>query len=131
VNAVRHHLTRLSWLAILAMLALALLPTLARAMALSQGEGSDWVEICTAQGMKRVAPDATGAIPPAPQSAPGHLDHCLFCGLSAQGLGLLPAPAMLQDPPDVAASLPRLVLQGPRTLFAWCSAQPRAPPPAA
>jgi hypothetical protein len=30
VNAVRHHLTRLSWLAILAMLALALLPTLAR-----------------------------------------------------------------------------------------------------
>ena len=113
------------------MLALALLPTVARALAASQVEGSDWVEICTAQGMKRVAPDTTGAIPPAPQFAPGHLDHCFFCGLSAQGLGLPPAPAWQQYPPDTAESLPGLVLQAPRSLLDWCSAQPRAPPPAA
>ena len=115
------------------MLALALLPTVARAMASAQGDGSAWAEICTAQGMKRVALDSQpggSAVPePAtPESASHHLDHCPFCGLSAQALDLPPAPRPVLDLSAAADHLPPLFLQAPRTLFAWCRAQPRAPP---
>jgi hypothetical protein len=130
VKAVRRHLPSFAWLAIVAMLALAMLPTVSRAMA-AQGDGSSWAEICTAQGMKRVALDSQPgepAQPAVPESASGHLDHCPFCGLSAQAVHVPPAPPPVLDVSAAAGHLPPLFLQAPRTLFAWCRAQPRAPP---
>jgi hypothetical protein len=118
----------LVWLALLAMLALALLPTVSRAMAASQDDVPAWLEFCTAQGMKRVVLDVGAAAETSPQLAPGHLDRCSFCGLSAQGLDLPRAPAALLDPPSMANSLPRPFLQGARSQFPWFTAQPRAPP---
>lgn len=128
VKAVRRHLPSFAWLALVAMLALAMLPTVSRAMASAQGESSAWAEICTAQGMKRVALDSQPGEPAMPESASGHLDHCPFCGLSAQALDLPPAPPAVLDLSAAADHLPPLFLQAPRTLFAWCRAQPRAPP---
>lgn len=132
MNAIRRHLPSLAWFAIVAMLALALLPGVARAMASAHGDGSGWVEVCTAQGMVRMALDgAAGDLPSgpvAPDSASGHLDHCPFCSLSAQAVGLPSAPPLVLDMSACAGHLPPLFRLAPRTLFAWSSAQPRAPP---
>src|SRR5262245_31384367 len=45
------------WLALVAMLALAVLPTLSHALAFARG-GAAWAEVCTPQGMRLVAVDA-------------------------------------------------------------------------
>jgi hypothetical protein len=124
-------------MALLAILAVALLPTLshARAHALEQGAGG-WAEVCTQQGPKRVAVDADGKLVDtvielaADPSAVGaaHLQHCPLCALSFDAPALpatLPAALPL---PVADAAAPAAFLHAPRTLFAWRSAQPRGPP---
>jgi hypothetical protein len=117
------------WLALVAMLALALLPTLSHALTFARG-GAAWAELCTPQGMRLVAVDAAQAAADtgAPAQAAGHLEHCPLCALGAD-LPMLPpaAPAALVLP-LAAADAPALFLHAPRTLFAWRSAQPRGPP---
>lgn len=128
VHATRRHLSSFAWIALVAIWALALLPTLSRAMAALQGEGTAWAEICTAQGMKRVVLDHQADGPAQPAMAGGHLDHCPLCGLAAQAVALPPAPPQALDLSTPAAHLPPLFLHAPHTLSAWCPAQPRAPP---
>jgi Protein of unknown function (DUF2946) len=124
VHAVRRHRRLTAWIALLAMLAIALVPTVSRAMAFATGSPS-WAEICTPQGMKLVAAvDGDEA----PVQTGAHLDHCALCGLSSDGAAPLPAlPVPLQLPVG-SAEVPRLFLQAAHTLHAWRSAQPRAPP---
>jgi hypothetical protein len=117
----RKHAAALAWLALFA---LTLLPSLTRvANAATQG---GWVEVCSAQGMRWVAPDGTlSERGPAGQSA-SHGEHCPLCGS-----GAIASPTAV-----VVPALPRfkdvfiapLFLHAPRPLFAWSSAQPRAPP---
>lgn len=107
---------------------MALAPTLSHALSFARGGPSAWAEVCTPQGMKRVALDSAveadaGAATPAPS-----MDHCPYCAFSADAAGLAPAPALVPTPPAGADALPALFLQAPHTLFAWASAQPRAPP---
>lgn len=120
---------RHAWIAILVVLAMALVPTLARALAHSQGEGTQWVEVCTSQGMKLVAvtehdgPAAPGEAPPL-----SHLEHCPFCTLG-QGWAPLPVRAFELAPLAVAGTpVPERFLQAPRTAHAWRTACPRGPP---
>lgn len=123
LTSVRHRRVT-AWIAMVAMLAFALVPTLSRAMAFAEG-GSLWVEVCTPQGMKLVSTVNTGE--DAPQ-ATLQLDPCGFCSLAANGAAPLPsaaAPALLPLP---SAAPPALFLHAPRTLHAWVQAQPRAPP---
>ena len=116
----------IAWLALVAMLALALLPTVSHALAFAQGGKSAWAEICTPQGMKVVAVE----------SAPGdegtsvaaHLEHCPYCAQAATTLGMPPAPAAVAALALAAIEPPASFLNAPRTLFAWAAAQPRAPP---
>lgn len=101
-----------AWLALLAVLAAALLPTLARAAAAS---APAWAEVCSADGTRGL-PDAAHA-----------LEHCPFCAPSAtpslppaaaSGLALLPlAFARPATAPHAAAPAP-----------AWRGAEARAPP---
>ncbi|MDO9091153.1 MAG: DUF2946 domain-containing protein [Rubrivivax sp.] len=131
MKVLRRHLHASTWFALVAVLGMALLPTLSHALAFSQGEPRVWAEICTPQGMKRVAVDslsgeAAGTTDPA-TSAAGHLEHCPWCTLSAPAAGLPPAPPSVPIVSAAAEHLPRW-LQAPRTLWAWGSAQPRAPP---
>jgi len=129
VKAIRLHLPGLAGLALVAMLALALLPTVSRAMAFATAGGSAWAEICTAQGMKRVAlMNSQPGVPAVPESAGGHLDHCPFCSLSAQALHLPPVPPPAREASAAAGQLPRLFQQTPAEPFAWRRGQPRAPP---
>lgn len=119
-----HHRHITAWIAIVAMLALALMPTLSRAMAFADGSGR-WAEVCTPQGMKLVATADRGDEVP---QATLQLDHCGFCSLATDGAAPLPPAVPVLALPVTRAAVPALFLHAPRTLHAWAHAQPRAPP---
>lgn len=121
----RHH-RLIAWIALVAMLALALVPTISRAMAYANG-GSGWAEICTPQGMQWVSADGERSSTP-PDGTPPQVDHCHFCQLASVGAAPLPASAPTLALPLAGAEPPRLFLQAARTLHAWRTAQPRGPP---
>jgi Protein of unknown function (DUF2946) len=119
---------RATWLALLAVLSMALLPTLSRAMVVASG--GELTQICTPQGMKMVAVADLGAASDPTQPAPNaaSLDHCPYCAASA---GAAPLPVSLAPwhvPMADVVEAPRAFFQAPRSLFAWTRAQPRAPP---
>lgn len=116
----------IAWLALVAMLAMALLPTVSHALAFAQNGKSTWAEICTPQGMKVVAVATAPGDEGAPAAA--HLEHCPYCAQTATMLGMPPAPAALAAFPVAGIEPPALFLHAPRTLFVWVAAQPRAPP---
>jgi hypothetical protein len=123
---------RLTWIALFAVLVGALVPTLSRALAV--GGNGGWTEVCTALGAKWVplVEDAASQPAPAPLRPHGVLDHCAYCSLPGTQAALLPPAAPL----PIAACMvddrpPDRCLDAPRTLHAWCRAQPRAPPGAA
>jgi len=118
----RHRCT--TWLAILAMLALALLPAASRAWAAAHNQG-DVVEICSVQGSRWVSLSTGEDVDPALEPLP---EACHFCQLHG-GLDLLPpsaAPAWLVPPP--LAELPPAFLQAPRLLPVWRKTLSRGPP---
>lgn len=110
----------------MAMLAFALVPTLSRAMAFASGNAS-FAEVCTPQGLKLVTSDDTAG-PDSGGPAAHSLDHCAFCGLATDGAAPLPAAPAAVVLPVAGAEPPALFLRAPRTLHAWATAQPRAPP---
>ena len=68
---------RAAWLALCAMVFGSLAPPISKVLAATQGNGTAWIEICSAQGIKRVALDAPGK-----QIPDGHADrdaHCGYC----------------------------------------------------
>lgn len=105
---------RLVWTALLAMLAMALLPALSHALTRAVGADVAWVEVCTAQGMRLVAlpggPAAPGdsaaqtlAPEPAPLQAAAHLEHCAWCTLAPDQAPppALPADGLRWPPPGL------------------------------
>lgn len=120
----RWHRRMTAWIALLAMLAFALVPTVSRALAFAGGS-ANWAEVCSPQGIKWVSL-AEGDEAPAP--AAGHLDHCALCSMASDGAAPLPARPAPVALPVGSAEIPRLFLQAAHTLHAWCLAQPRAPP---
>lgn len=107
------------------MLLAALAPALSHALA--SATGTQWVEICTAQGSKWIQVGEDGSERGTPASA--HvLDHCPYCTLHAPNLGLPPVQHLAQLPLPLRHEVPLAFLSAPRTLHAWVSAQPRAPP---
>lgn len=113
-----------SWIAALAILLASLAPSLGHALALANG--TTWIEICTTQGSKWIPAGKDGS-----QQAPASahvLEHCPYCSLHAPTLGLPPATQLAPLPLALGQELPLAFLAAPRTLHAWVSAQPRAPP---
>lgn len=110
------------------MLALALVPTLSRALAFA-ADGGRWVEVCTPQGMKLVplAGDAGDRADGTPTGAPS-LDPCGLCLLSAHGAAPVPAPPALPPAAARGTAAPAACGQSPHPLPPWTRAQPRAPP---
>jgi len=126
-----HRKTAAAWLALFAMLAAALLPGLSQALASARGEA--WSAVCTAQGMRWVmvsAADITApsTAEPATPSSPVAPEPCPYCTPSGHAPALPPAAPEASPEPPRATQAPALFLHAPRTLFAWRSAQPRAPP---
>jgi len=120
----RVHTRLTSWIAVLAILLASLAPSLSQAFA--SGTGSNWVEVCTTQGSKWITPgdDGTKRAP----AAAHVLDHCPYCSVHAPTLGLPPVVSLTRLPLQLAHEVPRAFLAAPRTLHAWVTAQPRAPP---
>jgi hypothetical protein len=108
-----------------AVLALALLPTLSHALAHLQGERAPWAEVCSAQRGPRVVAGTEGGAPLAGHAA---IEHCVWCSLS--GADLVPPPAASSalhagvsgQTPDGASTMDAA------TRRAWTPALPRAPP---
>lgn len=68
---------RLTWLALCAMVFGALAPSISKWLATSQGIA--WIEVCSAQGTKRIAVDLNGKqTPEAPAMADSHCGYCLL-----------------------------------------------------
>lgn len=128
MHVLRRRLLALSRIALLAMVTLTLLPTVAQAFA-QAGGGHAMTEICTPQGMKRVALDAEQQAWPvdATGTALGHLDHCPFCSTAAHAMAPPPTAPKALLPPTGAAAAP-LFLRAPTTQHAWLAAHPRGPP---
>jgi hypothetical protein len=125
VNALRRRQQFLSWIALVAVLALALLPTVSHALAFVQGERAPWAEVCSAQRSTRVAAGPEGGAPLAGHAA---IEHCVWCGLS--GTDLVPPPeAACTMRADGSAELPVSVSATEvATCRVWAPALPRAPP---
>lgn len=112
------------------MLALALLPTISHALASVRGQ-TRLSDICTTQVAGLVAFSAAVSDvgdPGSPTSPSLHLEHCSFCGAHHGAVGMPPVLVFAPVPGPTGAHPPELFLRAPRTLHAWRSAQPRAPP---
>lgn len=103
------------------MLAMALLPGLSRAWAMTQG--GDWVEICSAQGSRWVQVNDEGGEPAFKPMA----EHCAACQLQAQPLAPPPQALTWHVLPTLQAAPPLFYL-APRPLAIWLSRQSRGPP---
>jgi hypothetical protein len=126
MQILRCRLHRLTWLALVAMLGLGLLPTVSHALAWAGANGGNGsgAEVCTAGRPSRVAADGvTGGLP-----ATGVLQHCPYCVPGSVAAGLPPSPL-----PDLAAlrssgQVPQGVCLAPLESTRWTAALPRAPP---
>ncbi len=113
-------------IALFAMLMAALAPTLSHAM---RAGGSDaWVEVCTALGAKWVSADSPTQADESEPASIGAMEHCPYCVLQAHASGLPPAFDLTSPVTALQFAVPSLFLRAPRTLHAWTTAQPRAPP---
>lgn len=119
----RTHRRLACWLASLVVLLAALAPAVSQAMGATGGV------VCTPQGVKWVSGGGADAGNSGGAPMAAHvLEHCPFCSIHAPTLGLPPAPLALPPVAERAGEPPTAFLAAPRTLHAWVSAQPRAPP---
>lgn len=101
-----------------------LAPSLTHALGFAQG-GSR-IEVCTAQGSKWID-EADDGSPTAPSAA--HVfEHCPYCSIHMPDLGMPPSPTVVPLLIEGHGEYPPAFYAAPRPLFAWRSAQPRAPP---
>lgn len=113
-------------MALSALLGLALVPSMSRALAAGDASGP-WAEFCSVTGIQPLSNGAPSDSGPE-QNNGKHFEHCPLCSHHGGMLGLPPAPTTTLAVLVEAVSAPRLFYRAPRPLFAWASAQPRAPP---
>lgn len=110
------------WIAILALLFSAIAPAVSHAM--SAASGVPGLEMCTIDGVKP---------PPAKSLSDAILhafEHCPYCAAHATPPAL-PPPSAWHFPLQRAQPIfPALYYYSPSPLFAWSTANPRAPPAA-
>ncbi len=114
----------LTWLACLAVLFGALAPAVSHA--LQGGAGDPLRDICSAS--PAASSDGTSGKPAPGGEIPFSMQHCPYCTLHAPDLAPAPATCGTVILADLAIDPPALFLVAPRTLHAWASANPRAPP---
>jgi Protein of unknown function (DUF2946) len=116
-----------SVIALLVMTFAMLSPSLANA--LGQSSPVMWVELCSADGMRRVAVDSSGTPLDASQQSATHVsEHCPFCHLEHANLALPPAPVQPQIAPTERADFPARFYTAPRPCHTWAPSRSRGPP---
>ncbi|MCG2583074.1 DUF2946 domain-containing protein [Massilia sp. TS11] len=104
-----------AWLACVAVLLAALMPSVSHLLAANPAT-APLVELCSADSVKK---DMAGA---------GHLEHCAYCATHDGSLGLAPTLLGALPLPLARHEVPQLFLHSPQPLFAWATPQSRAPP---
>ena len=102
------------------------MPTLSHALASARQNNGQWMEICSAQGTRRVPAESSPADLGGPLQQ--QLSHCPLCLLSASGLA--PGPQGLPVLPMAGPALPpgALARAEPRRAPLGHDARPRGPP---
>jgi hypothetical protein len=126
VQTIRHHLQRWAFIAIFAVVGMALAPTLSQAV--MAASGVQWTEICSATGSRWVQLDSSAEPTTGGPAAMVDMSKCPACCHLGHSAGLPPAPLALPALIGGAHAVPVLFLHAPRPLFAWAAAQPRGPP---
>ena len=111
----------------LVMLFTALAPTVAGALEVTSP--MMWVELCSADGGKKVVLDTSSPASGDERSATQHLtEHCPFCHIEQAPLAFPPAPQPFIPHLFAHSEFPALFYAAPRPLHAWAPALSRAPP---
>jgi hypothetical protein len=123
MDSIRRRLRACAWTALVDFGWMALAPVLAQA---TPAPAAGWAEVCTAQGLERLAIDDTTDDPGAP-SRSTQPAHCPLCS-SAAGLAPPPQPARLPAADRAAPARPPLLdrIGGPGRW--WPATAARAPP---
>ena len=116
VTPIRQRLRLFAWIALFAMLGLAIAPSVSHALSAQQA-ADPWTEVCSTPNSGEQ-----------PRSAAMLLEHCAMCGVVAQVIGMPPAPVTVLPAPEGAAYVAALFLEASHPLFAWRPPQARAPP---
>ncbi|MDP1964592.1 MAG: DUF2946 domain-containing protein, partial [Reyranella sp.] len=105
MQTLRRRLRPLTWLALVAMLGLGLLPAVSHALAWAGGTSS-WAEVCTVRGLSRVV---VGELPAGKGNMPatGTFEDCPYCAHAAGSIGPPPAPLAAYPAPRAGALAPR------------------------
>jgi Protein of unknown function (DUF2946) len=115
----RHRLHRFACFALFTMLGLALAPSVSKVVS-AQAAGNPFTQVCSAASGGAASDDEGG-------SAAMHLEHCALCCVAAAPM-LPPAAPSGPAAPVGASYIAARFLDASHTLFAWTSAQARAPP---
>lgn len=123
----RLHRRLIAWMAAMAMLAGALMPTVAQAMWQGSSDRAQWIEVCSVSGMMWVRADAVdGEKEHAPSPEAGM--SCLWCMLHGGSPGLAPVEALAPVLTPRLTDLPPAFYRAPHPLAVWAHAPSRAPP---
>jgi Protein of unknown function (DUF2946) len=125
VHAFRHHLQRLTWIALVAIFGLALAPAVSHALH-ADDVSNPFAEICSTNGAQAAPGTSDDAAP-----GMGHLQHCPLCGQASHALGMPPARAGAVAPALRTAAVAPPRERAPLSPRSCPAAQPRAPPTAA
>jgi len=126
MHFLRRRLRHFTWIALVAMLGLGLLPAVSHALVRAGGSG-DWAAVCTGRGLTRMAADGA-PVEPGGLPALYAMAHCPYCASGTPAAGPPTAPwRVWLEPVAVLAAAPAVRLPPALPVF-WPAAQPRAPP---
>lgn len=127
--SIRQWKSFVTWLAIAATLAAALLPAVAHALSSDRIENIMLAEICAPSGMtydvSSNAPAGDDGKVPAKHAS--HMEDCPYCR-HASDMPVLPGAGLVVPTVLAVASAPPLFYLSPAPLFTWSAAKPRGPP---
>jgi hypothetical protein len=90
---------------------------------------SFWTEVCTSEGMKVLKVEGNRVVPSSHlDGKTSSLHHCTFCYAYSNGFNVPHTGGFILPVLGGASSFPLLFYRSHQPLFAWSSAQPRAPP---
>ena len=117
-------LQRFSWLAIAALLMLALAPGISHAIAASQGS-TQLVELCTSRGIITIAVADTA---PAEYPDDAQVMHCAFCSLQNHAQMAGPPGIVVPSPTRFSVAAPTASDDEPTPSWVWAGVHARGPP---
>jgi hypothetical protein len=126
VQTVRRHLQSWAFIAIFAVLGMAMAPAVSHAV--MAASGVQWTEICSTTGSRWVPVDSSAEQTPGTPASVVDMSKCPVCCHLGHSAGLPPAPLAVLNFIGGSHAVPALFLHAPRPLFAWAAAQPRGPP---